>query len=97
MVVGISIFELHLPECRSLKAKRKVIKGLVDRVHGRLRVSIAETDLHDLHQRSEIAVAIVGQTETEMDRMLDEVRALADACEPDAFVTRWEPQILEGT
>lgn len=95
MVVGISVFELHLPECRSLKAKRKVVKGLVDRVHGRLRVSIAETDFHDLHQRSEIAVAIVGRSESEMDRMLDEVRALADACEPDAFVTRWEPQILE--
>lgn len=97
MVVGISIFELHLPECRSLKAKRKVVKGLVERVHGRLRVSIAETGFHDLHQRSEIAVAIVGQSEGELDRMLDQVRALADACEPDAFVTRWEPQILEGS
>jgi len=96
MVVGISIFELHLPACRSLKAKRKVVKGLVDRVHSRLRVSIAETDFHDLHQRAEITVAIVGQTENEMDRMLEEVRSLADACEPDAIVTSWEPQILES-
>lgn len=96
MVVGIAVFELHLPECRSLKAKRKVVKGLVDRVHSRLRVSIAETDFHDLHQRSEIAVAIVGRTEGEMDRLLNQVRSLADGCEPDAFVTRWDPQILEG-
>lgn len=96
MVVGIAVFELHLPECRSLKAKRKVIKGLVDRVHSRLRVSISETDFHDLHQRSEIGIAIVGRSESEMGRLLDQVRSLADACEPDAFVTRWEPQILEG-
>lgn len=96
MVVGITIFELHLSECRSLKAKRKVVKGLVDRVHSRLRVSIAETGFHDLHQRSEISVAIVGQSETDVNRMLDEVRSLADGCEPEAFVTRWEPQILEG-
>lgn len=96
MVVGISIFELHLPECRSLKAKRKVIKGLIDRIHHRFRVSIAETDFHDLHQRSEIAIAIVSQTESHLDRILDEIRAVVDGVEPDAFLTRWEPQILEA-
>lgn len=97
MVVGISIFELHLPACRSLKAKRKVVKGLVDRVHARFRVSIAETGHHDQHQRSEIAVAIVAQSEHELDRMLEEVRSVVDACEPDAFLTLWQPQVLEAS
>ena len=57
MVVGVSIFELHLPAAQSLKQKRKVIKSLIDRVHHRFRVSIAETDFHDLHQRCEISIA----------------------------------------
>jgi uncharacterized protein YlxP (DUF503 family) len=34
-----------------------VVKGMIERIHQRFRVSIAETDFHDLHQRSEIAVA----------------------------------------
>lgn len=96
MVVGISIFELHLPACRSLKAKRKVVKGLVDRIHARFRVSVAETDLHELHQRSQITVAIVSQSEHELDRMLDEIRSVVDACAPDAILTAWDPQVLES-
>ena len=97
MVVGLAIFELHLPACRSLKGKRKVVKGLVDRIHARFRVSVAETDHHDLHQRAEISVAIVAQKEHEIERMMDEIRNLADATGPEAFLTLWDPQILEVT
>lgn len=96
MVVGISIFEIHLPACRSLKSKRKVIRGLIDRIHHRFRVSIAETGFHDLHQRSEISIAIVSQSQTELDRILEEIREVVDDVEPEAFLTRWEPQVLES-
>lgn len=96
MIVGISIFELHLPSSRSLKDKRRVVKSLIDRVHQRYRVSIAETDFHDLHQRAEIAVAAVAAGgEMEMDRMLEEVRNLVES-DPEVYLTRWDPQILEG-
>ena len=96
MIVGISIFELHLPSSRSLKDKRRVVKSLIDRVHQRYRVSIAETDLHDLHQRAEIAVAVVAAGgEMEMDRMMEEMRNLVES-DPEVYLTRWDPQILEG-
>ena len=60
MVVGVSVCELHLPGVRSLKGKRKIIKGLIERLHHRYRISIAETAFHDLHQfadqrRSEVS------------------------------------------
>jgi uncharacterized protein YlxP (DUF503 family) len=95
MIVGISSFELHLPSCRSLKEKRKVVKSLVDKIHQRYRVSIAETGFHDLHQRAEISLAAVATGEAEVERMLEEVRNLVDTV-PEAFLTRWEPQLLEG-
>ena len=96
MIVGISVFELHLPASRSLKDKRRVVKSLIDRVHQRYRISVAETDFHDLHQRAEIAVAAVtAGGESEMERMLDEVRNLVES-DPEIFLTRWEPQMLEG-
>ena len=95
MIVGISSFELHLPSCRSLKEKRKVVKSLVDRIHQRYRVSVAETGFHDLHQRAEISLAAVATGEAEIERMLEEVRSLVDAT-PEAFLTRWEPQLLEA-
>jgi uncharacterized protein len=96
MIVGISVFELHLPSSRSLKDKRRVVKSLIDRVHQRYRVSIAETDFHDLHQRAEIAVAVVAAGgEMEMDRMMEEMRNLVES-DPEVYLTRWDPQILEG-
>jgi uncharacterized protein YlxP (DUF503 family) len=95
MSVGISSFELHLPSARSLKDKRRVVRSLVERIHQRYRVSIAETDFHDLHQRAEISLAAVANGQPELERMLDEVHGLVDAV-PEAFLTRWEPQILTG-
>jgi uncharacterized protein len=96
MIVGISVFELHLPSSRSLKDKRRVVKSLIDRVHQRYRVSIAETDFHDLHQRAEIAVAVVAAGgEMEMDRMMEEMRNLVES-DPEVYLTRWDPQLLES-
>ena len=93
MSVGISSFELHLPTSRSLKDKRRVVKSLVERIHQRFRVSIAETDFHDLHQRAEIGLAAVANGEPELQRLLDEVRGMVDTV-PEVFLTRWDPQIL---
>jgi uncharacterized protein len=95
MVVGISSFELHLPSCRSLKDKRRVVKSLIERIHQRYRISIAETDHHDLLQRAEISLAVVAQNDDEAEKMLDQVRDLIDT-EPEAYLTLWQPQILEG-
>ena len=96
MVVGISVFELHLPSSRSLKDKRRVVKSLIDRVHQRYRVSIAETGFHDLHQRAEIGMAVVvAGGEREMEKLMEEVRNLVES-DPEIYLTVWEPQILEA-
>ncbi len=94
MAISVSIFELHLPEARSLKQKRKVIKSLIERIHRRFRVSIAETDHHDLHQRSEISIAAVARSDAASRRLMDQVRNLIDS-EPAAMLLDWDPQILE--
>jgi uncharacterized protein len=96
VIVGVSSFELHLPASRSLKDKRRVVKSLVDRIHQRFRVSVAETDFHDLHQRAEISVAAVTNGEGEMESLMEQIRSLVDR-EPEAFLTHWDPQILEGS
>jgi uncharacterized protein YlxP (DUF503 family) len=94
MVVAIAVLELHLPSARSLKDKRRVVKSLIERMHARFRVSIAETDFHDLHQRAEIGVAAVARSERELQQLMSELRRLADD-EVEAVVARWEPQYLE--
>jgi uncharacterized protein len=95
MVVGVVTFELHLPHARSLKEKRRVIKSLVERLHQRFRVSIVESGFHDLHQRSEVAMAMVALRETELENKLAELRRLVDQ-EIEAVVTLWQERVLEA-
>ncbi|MEM9290548.1 MAG: DUF503 domain-containing protein [Acidobacteriota bacterium] len=93
MVVGIVACEVHLPQARSLKQKRQVIKSLVERVHQRYRVSVAETDFHDLHQRSEIGLAVVSRGPAEVESLLDQLRQLFEL-EDRLYITSWQTEIL---
>jgi uncharacterized protein YlxP (DUF503 family) len=96
MIVGICVFELHLPSSRSLKDKRRVVKSMIDRIYQRYRVSIAETDFHDLHQRAEIGIAaVVAGGDTEIQSLLEGVRNLVES-DVEIYLSRWDPQILEG-
>ncbi len=95
MVVVVTVFELHLPNARSLKEKRRVVKSLTERIHRRHRVSVAETDYHDLHQRAEIGIAAVHRSRRQMERQMDAIRDLIDE-QPEAVLLYWEPQYLEG-
>ena len=92
-LVGIVVAELHVPGARSLKDKRRVVKGLVERVHARHKVSIAETGLQDLHQRAEISIAAVGRNDQELEGRLEALREHFDL--GDAFVTQWHQEIVE--
>lgn len=94
MIVGIVSFELHLPESRSLKDKRRVVKSLIDRIHQQYRVSVVESAFHDLHQRAEISIAAVTLKEAEMEKLMNHIRDLVESV-PEAYLTRWEPQLLE--
>lgn len=92
-LVGIVVAELHLPSAHSLKDKRRVIKGMIDRVHQRHRVSISETDHNDLHQRAQICVAAVGRSDRDIENRMESLR---DSFEVgDAYVTDWNLEIVE--
>jgi uncharacterized protein YlxP (DUF503 family) len=65
--------DLHLPQCRSLKAKRAVLRPVTDGLRARFRVSVAETGDQDRWQRARIGVAVVGATEHHVRDVMDEV------------------------
>ena len=80
MIVGVQVWELHLPGCHSLKEKRGTIKPLSAALRQRFNVSVAETGRQDAWQRAEIACAAVGsarpvveETLRAADRMVEEM------------------------
>jgi uncharacterized protein YlxP (DUF503 family) len=95
MVFAMVSCEIHIPAARSLKEKRRVVKGLIERLHRRFRVSIAETDYHDLHQRAEIGIAAVDQTSSRIERLLADLRDAAEIID-EAIVVRWDVETVEA-
>jgi len=73
MIVGVCKIELYIPEANSLKAKRKVIKSLKDRVRKKFNVSIAEVELQNLWQRAILGVATVSNDKKQVDAAFSKV------------------------
>ncbi len=53
--------QLHFPDNGSLKGKRKELSSLKAQLHRRFGAAVAETDHHELWQRSELTAALVGR------------------------------------
>jgi len=79
MVIGVGSWQLSLPECRSLKEKRRVVKSLKERLQHRFHVSVAETNFHDVWSRAELTAAVVTSDRPHADSILDKL---------DTFVER---------
>lgn len=95
MFIGYGALALHLPYATDLKSKRRIVRGLVDRLHARFRLSVAETGDHDLLQRAEIGIAVVAVDSAAVERILDEVGRIAES-EAEAVVIDWSPIVIEG-
>ena len=59
--------ELHFPDNGSLNGKRKEIVSLKAHLQRRFGAAVAETDHHDLWQRSTLTAALVGRTASIVD------------------------------
>jgi uncharacterized protein YlxP (DUF503 family) len=80
MLTATTRFDLRVPGCASLKAKRHVVKTLTAALRSTFNVSVAEVDHHDLWQRTAIAVAAVDREQYHARKVMHEV---------ERFVERW--------
>jgi uncharacterized protein len=84
--------ELHLPNAQSLKAKRSVIKHVVESSRQRFGVAAAEVDHHELWQRSQLGFAAVGASADHVADVLDSVERYVwaqDGLEVMSMERRW--------
>lgn len=76
MVIGLLQAAISIPESRSLKDKRAVLRSLKDRVKNNMNVSVAEVAQHDLWQSAELAFVTVAAKGDVVDKRLAEIRTL---------------------
>ncbi len=73
MTVGCCKIELRIPGSDSLKAKRRVVKSVKERVQARFNVGIAEVDRLDDWQRATLGVVTVSNDSRLVDATLSKV------------------------
>lgn len=73
MVVAVCRVELLIPGANSLKAKRMVLRSVLDRVRAHYHVSIAEVGEQDVWQRASVGFAIVTNDRAHANSLADQV------------------------
>lgn len=87
--LGLLTLDLVMNASSSLKDKRRIVKGLTDRMRARLDVSVAEVGFQEAHQRARIAVACVGSDRGYVEWTLERARGIAESRE-GAEVCDWQ-------
>ena len=73
MVIGFLQASLSIPEARSLKDKRMVLRSLKDRARNKMNISVAEIDKQDKWQAAEIAFVTIAAEKKVVDKRLSEI------------------------
>ena len=76
--MAICVLELHIPGATSLKAKRQVIKSLVQRLRNRFNVSVSEVGSQDLWQRAELGMAVICHNGAGADSIMEKLFAYVE-------------------
>lgn len=74
---------LHFPEGGSLKGKRKELLSLKAQLQRRFGATVAETDHHDLWQRSTLTAALAGRDAGPLRRAADDLERYVESQFPD--------------
>jgi uncharacterized protein YlxP (DUF503 family) len=79
MVVGVCQISLSLPGVTSLKAKRSVVRKVLDRTANRFNVSVAEVGQQDAHRQAVLGFAVVSGDRRHANSMLDSIASFVEA------------------
>ena len=78
MPIGLLTLEIHIPDARSLKDKRQVLRSLKERLRARFNVAVAELDHQETWQRAQIGIVSLSNDPTHLEQSL---RAVFDEAE----------------
>ncbi|MCD6497304.1 MAG: DUF503 domain-containing protein [Deltaproteobacteria bacterium] len=100
MLVAVAKVELYVPESHSLKAKRQVVRKVLDRVRARFKISAAEVGSQDLWQKAELGFAYVTSDRSHGESVIRKVTRFVEdlyvapvvSCQTDVLVVDQEEE-----
>lgn len=79
MVIGVGKITWRLHACRSLKAKRVIVKAIISRLRNKFNIAAAEVAANDNHQKALIGFAIVGNDSKLINSRMDKILNFVDS------------------
>jgi hypothetical protein len=74
VTIGLLTLEIHLPQSRSLKDKRQVLRSVKERLRSRHNVAVSELeDGADLWQRAHVAVVSVASRRDPLENLFETI------------------------
>ena len=94
MIIGTAQLSIQIPEARSLKDRRRVVKSLVERVRARFDVAIAEIDDQQYWQSARIGVVAVSNSSKHVDEVIQQVISFVGQNLRDGYLADVHTEIL---
>jgi uncharacterized protein len=70
MAVGLLSLEIYIPDSRSLKDKRQVLRSLKERLRRKFNIAVAELDQQENAQRSQVGIVSISNNAGHVEQSL---------------------------
>jgi len=90
MTVTVMTIKLYAPWVHSLKEKRKIVKGLCEKLRHKFHVSVIESDAQDIHQTIVVSVAYLTDYAAAADSIGEAIRGFIVRSTDAEIVDVWE-------
>jgi len=95
MSIGILTLDIYLPDCHSLKAKRRCIKPILARLQKEFNISVVEHDHHDVWQSCQFLITCAAREGAQAEKRLSQVIRFYESHWPDFPLTNEKIEILK--
>lgn len=68
-----AVYQIRIPGARSLKDKRRIIKGMKERLRNRFNISLAEIAHFDQWQSATLGMTMINPERSEIDKMVESI------------------------
>ncbi len=86
MSIGILTLHIYLPQIKSLKSKRSLIKPIISRLHKEFNLSVAEIGKLDNWKETIIACSIISNNKSHCEQVLQNVVSFFMNSWPDLYI-----------
>lgn len=93
MIIGTCRVQLCFPGVQSLKEKRRILKGALQKTRNKYNVSIAEVGYQDKWQRASIAIVSVSNDARYLQRVMEKVVAQLDSLQ-EGYILDYDIEII---